>query len=276
MTTTMKFLVLFNHPFIGKVYYGDRGILTSDGRKVVLIKYHGACLQGFYQSSGMVSGSPGTWFPFDGDVTNSTTGEALLLKVSNTNFASQFKTLVKKTKKNELEYQKNMIKFGTQTFLYISYKMGDGLWNEKAKRSKALSNLPKAFLENDESVKSLWNVKRIVFPKTNQSQKDVNLFLGNALSFNFLKGTEYPATFNGDWILHYKDIYSGRQYFFYKNTKISFQRSLLTKCGENGPDDLLLDFMMEYDHHVTSFTNFFYPSIQGQSIFENRYCKKFQ
>lgn len=276
----MRYLLLFHHPILGRVYYGDRGTMTSDGRKVIMIKYNETFLQGFYQSSGMQSGYEGTWFPFDGDVTNSQTGEPILLKVSNTTFASQFKTFIKKTKDSEIRYQKNMIKFGTLTFLYISYQLGGGLWNNRRESIRVLANVPKIYREYEDEMKNHWNIRKVTFPSSPKSQQEVNLFLKDALSFNYLKGTEYPASFNGDWILNYKDIYNGERYLFYPNTKIAFKRSLLTKChvGEDEDQyesDLLLDFMIEYDHNNTSLTNFFYPSIHGQSIFENRYCKKF-
>lgn len=270
----MKYLLLFQHPMIGRVYYGDKGTLTSDNRKVIMIKYNESCFQGFYQSSGMESGYEGTWFPFDGDVINSDTGEALLLKLSSTTFASQFKTFVKKTKKSDVQFQKNMIKFGTLNFLYISYILGGGIWNSKAQTKKILGHVPKAYLEQD--LTSRWDIKHTKFPKIPQSQKHVNFFLGKAMSFNFLKGTEYPSNFNGDWILDYKDIYNGKLYLFYPNTRISFTRTLLTKCHQSDTkEELLLDFMIAYDHNNTSLTNFFYPSIHHLSVFENKFCKKY-
>lgn len=271
----MRFLRLFDHPVLGRVFYGNQGTLTSDGRKVILIKYNDDCLQGFYQSSGLQSGFEGTWFPFDGDVTNSQTGEALLLKVSKTSFASQFKTFVKKTKEADVRHQRNMIKFGTALFLYTSYKLGGGLWDKPRERKRALDHLPSNIRSED--VESSFDMSRISFPRRAQSQKEVNLFLKNALSFNFLKGTEYPERWNGDWVLDYRDIYNDKVFEFYPNTRISFERSLLTRCPSSTTDEpILLDFMVEEDHNNTSFTNFFYPSIQGLSIFENAFCKKFR
>lgn len=271
----MKFLPLFNHPILGRVSYGDKGIITSDGRKVIMIQYNTSSLQGFYQSSGQQSGYQGMWFPFDGDVTNSDTGEPILLKLSNTNFASQFKTFVKKVKESDVLYQKNMIKFGSLTFLYISYQLGGGLWKRKTESRRVLSVVPKEIMEKE--VKSQWDLKKIRFPTVSKSQKEVNLYLGKAISFNFLKGIEYPSNYNENWDFDYHDIYDGKRFLFYPNTKIAFKRSLLTKCDTFKDDDspLLLDFMMELDHSNTSFVNFFYPSIRGQSIFENRFCKKF-
>jgi hypothetical protein len=272
----MKYILLFDHPIIGRVYYGEKGTLTSDGRKVMMIKYNESesCLQGFYRSSGMESGYEGTWFPFDGDVINSDSGEPLLLKLSSTNFASQFKTFVKKTKKSDVQFQKNMIKFGTLTFLYISYILGGGIWNSKAQTKRILGHVPKVYLQNDSVNRT--DMEHVKFPKVPQSQKNVNLFLGKAMSFNFLKGTEYPTNFNGDWILDYKDIYNGKMYLFYPNTRISFTRFLFTKCTQsNSKEEFLLDFMIAYDHNNTSLTNFFYPSIHDQSIFENKFCKKY-
>lgn len=271
----MMYTLLFDHTVLGKVYYASKGVRTNDGRRVVMIRYNGDCYQGFYQSSGMISGYEGTWFPFDGDVTNSTTGEALLLKLSNTNFSTQFKTFIKKVKKSDIQYQKNMIKFGTLLFLYTSYVLGGGVWDSPAQSKKILANVPKDYFGGTEKndVRK-WTVRKVSFPRGLQTQKEVNMFLGKAMSFNYLKGVEYPSTFNGDWILDYKDIYAHKVYEFYPNTRIVFKRPLLTSCPSS-QDEILLDFMIELDHNVTSFTNYYYPSIGGLSIFEERFCKKF-
>lgn len=277
----MRFHLLFDHPTFGKVRYGEEGILTSDGRKVILVEYEIQtsgrrrpikAYQGFYQSSGMISRQPGTWFPFDGDVVNSATGEGLLLKLDTTTFAKQFKTFAQSS---DVPLQKNLIKFGTLLFLYVSYKIGDGIWTRPREVSKIKSRVPRSVWKDDDGVESGWDMSKIRFGRAYRSPKEVNLFLGSALSMNFLKGTEYPATMNGDWILDYKEIYRGKQFLFYPKTRIEFERRLLTVC-KNGDEPILLDFMIQYDHSLTSLANFFYPSMAGLSIFEHKFCQKFR
>lgn len=278
----MRYTSLFrDHPTFGNVRYAEEGILTSDGRRVILIEYERAPLdrsskayQGFYQSSGMTSRHEGTWFPFDGDVVDATTGERLLLKLDTTNFAKQFKTFVQKASASDVVLQKNLIKFGTALFMYVSYKIGDGIWKNKREVTKLKRRVPKWIWKDDESVEGTWNLSNIQFGRAYRSQKDVNLYLGSALSFNYLKGSEYPITMNGDWVLNYREIYRGKRFTFYEGTRISFERSLLTKCGATD-EPILLNFMIQYDHHLTSLVNFFYPSVHGLSIFEEKYCRKF-
>ena len=279
----MRYQKMFEHPTRGRVRYANEGVLTSDGRRVVLIEYEvvpfdrrSKAYQGFYQSSGMMSKYEGTWFPFDGDVIDANTGERLLLKLDTTNFARQFKTFVQKTSPADVTFQKNMIKFGTGWFAYISYKMGGGIWDDRRQVAKIKKRLPKTFWDdNDEAVSSAWTLSKVKFGRARRTQKDVNVYLGNALSMNFLKGSEYPASMNGDWILDYREIYGGKEFAFYQGTRIDFKRTLLTHCP-HASEPVLLDFMIQYDHATTSLSNFFYPSMGGLSIFEDKYCRTFK
>jgi len=264
----MKYLLLYDHPIFGKVYYGDTGILTSDGRKVLKIKYSNTKYQCFYQSSGLVSKEKGTWFPFDGDVVDSNTGERLLLKLDTTYFASRFKTFVKKKSEVDIVFQKNMIKFGTLLFLYTSYQLGNGIWNTQKNVNIIKKKIQEPIFQ--ENIQSYFDEKNVSFGRTHNSQREVNLFIGNALSFNYLKDIEYFD--RDDWILDYREIYRPKLYTFYPNTRVEFKRTLLTKC--NDEDDIILDFMIQYNHNQTSLMNFFMPSINGKSIFEDKFCRK--
>lgn len=301
---TNRWLILFRISDQHTVYIRHDGHFTSDGRRMILVKYplspnnghveYG--VQAFYESTGHVSRFEHTWFPFDGEVFDSATAHPVLLKLDTTKFASFWKTFDKSLSQSERNFRQNMIKFGTVMFMVVSMKLGRGLWDSQGMRQTVLSKIQsmskiqtatKRFVREASSFEVECNVDTDVsFPRRGSADvpkpkgfidrldPGVNRYIGDAISFNYLKGTEYPATFNQGWtVLDYNDIYDGKTYTFYKGTKVQFQRPLLTLCA--GKSLYILDFMIQLDHSQTQFmSNYFSIYRNGLSIAEEKFCKK--
>jgi hypothetical protein len=227
-----------------------RGKTIDDKRRAVIVRYplsmvHGDGVEGygyqaFYQSSG-ANAKQGIWYPFDGITASIGQSPYWITKVIFTSFAARY------------DVQSPYKRFGCCFFIFLSSLLSDhtGIIDT--------SKLKEADLHQWNEYSRMDGVvvaHKISYAPALDESRDINLFVGKALSYNYLKGVEYSAGYHGTKVIDYRKIYAGEKYpFFTGNKYIRMERPMLTRC-EDGTE-FIADFMLSNNHENTSFMNFF-------------------
>jgi hypothetical protein len=247
-----------------------RGKTIDERRRAIIVRYplsmvqsgdgdgdgDGYGYQAFYESSG-ANAKQGIWYPFDGITASIGQSRDWITKVIFTSFAARY------------DVQSPYKRFGCCFFMFLSSLLSDhsGIIDT--------SKLKEADLRQWNHYSRMRGVlvrHKISYAPALDESRDINLFVGKALSYNYLKGVEYKAGFHGTKVMDYRKIYAGEKYpFFTGNPYVRMERPMLTRCGDG--TEFIADFMLSMDHTNTSFMSFFsYLPKTTCSYLEKRMC----
>jgi len=242
-----------------EIFVSSHGVRDPYGHPILKIKYS-LCLlqpgakgfgyQGFYCSTGINSTQPDLWFPFDGITYDSFGRNLHLQKVESTQFSSRFRSMSQKPNPDK----QILRRFGCLFFIFLSSLLSDPTTFHKFEKKtyKFLTKQEKTQIKQwtEENILDLISPLDFKSQAGRPSVKTVNMFIGNALSVNYLRGVEegYASDFLGDPqnYLDYNEIYSGKIYTVYEGSRLlkPIERPLYTQCpGLSNP--FIMDFFLD-------------------------------
>jgi hypothetical protein len=254
-----------------------RGKMLDEKRNIVIVRYplsmlqedktgrYGYGYQAFYQSSG-ANAKQSVWYPFDGITVSIGQSPYWITKVIYTSFASRY------DEKSKPSYKR----FGCCLFMFISSLLSSTALDpsnlKEMDRKKYNEYLAMPAVVTPSSVL----FQKVVFIPALDESKDINLFVGKAISYNYLKGVEYKAGFHGDKLFDYRKIYKGEKYPFFTGHRFAIlhlHRPMVTRCEDR--TEYIMDFMLSHDHNNTMYKSYFdYLPGKTYSFMEKRVCDR--